>query len=340
MSAEETLSLVLEHYGVGACQAITKIQRGHVNEIWHIRTAGGEFILKRRHPNLSQIDVVIAQHSLLEFLHNKGFPVPAIFKSKQKTTFVSVDKEIFELQEYVTGSLCDRVRPTHIFSSADTLGQYHKLVESFDHPALHRLKRRYDPQDLQQKVKQLIADWPEPLTANQREITNQLKHHAVQLCSQLEELDQLPQLIIHGDYYAGNIAMENESVMAVYDFDHAYWDSRIQEVTEAVIYFSQELKTRFKYIVYSGRSDLDILERFLLAYCDNISLTDDEIQALPYLMRLTWISAALVPPLRPKVKLNDIKALQEVLDLANWAEMHTNDIIQIGHSIQQRGGVR
>ena len=128
--------------------------------------------------------------------------------------------------------------------------------------------------------------------------------------------------------------------MAVYDFDHAYWDSRIQEVTEAVIYFSQELKTRFKYIVYSGRSDLDILERFLLAYCGNVSLTDDEIQALPYLMRLTWISAALVPPLRPKVKLNDIKALQEVLDLANWAEMHMNDIIQIGHSIQQRGGVR
>jgi Ser/Thr protein kinase RdoA (MazF antagonist) len=151
----------------------------------------------------------------------------------------------------------------------------------------------------------------------------------------LAQLDVLPQLVIHGDYYADNIIFQGDRVAGVVDYDQARWSTRVQEVAEAAIYFAQEHTARFGHIVYSGVLDLDALRQFLGSYADNVCLTNAEMGALPHMIRTIWLCAALDPPLRPRLSLHtDMEALHEALALADWARARAQDIRLVASGVQ------
>jgi Ser/Thr protein kinase RdoA (MazF antagonist) len=171
-------------------------------------------------------------------------------------------------------------------------------------------------------------------TVETQQIQKRLQEHARHLAVQLGQLASLPELIIHGDYYAGNILFRGDQVAGVVDYDQAHWSARAQEVAEATIYFAQEPGARFTHIVYSGVLDLDAVLRFLAAYADSVRLTDEEIRALPHLVRTIWLCASLDPPLAPRLRLDtDREALHESVALADWAQAHARDIEHIGYRV-------
>ncbi|MGH2514379.1 MAG: phosphotransferase, partial [Ktedonobacterales bacterium] len=54
----------------------------------------------------------------------------------------------------------------------------------------------------------------------------------------LEEVPRPPELHIHGDYQAHNLAFDRDGVVAVYDFDAAHWGRRIDELAYSLLYFA------------------------------------------------------------------------------------------------------
>jgi Ser/Thr protein kinase RdoA (MazF antagonist) len=141
-------------------------------------------------------------------------------------------------------------------------------------------------------------------------------------------------MVIHGDYYAGNILFQDDRVTGVVDYDKAHWSARALEVAEATLYFAQEPDARFQRIVYSNVLDLDTLQRFLKAYAGIACLTVAEIRALPHLMGTIWLCASLDPPLAPRLRLDgDLEPLLEVLALAEWARDHEREIEEVGFEV-------
>jgi Ser/Thr protein kinase RdoA (MazF antagonist) len=145
----------------------------------------------------------------------------------------------------------------------------------------------------------------------------------------------VPELVIHGDYYADNLIVRDDRIVGVIDYDQAHWCWRAMEVAEALIYFAREAEERLEHIVYSGALDLGAVERFLAAYGTEVWLSDAELEVLPHLVRAIWMCAALDPPLAPRP---DVKAaldvLPEVLYLADWAKLHAAEFTEIGFAVR------
>lgn len=328
------IAAVLEQYDVGTAQSWRKIERGYVNEKWLVETPTGRYVLKRRHPSLCQPDLVAAQHALISHLNAAGFVTPKIVRTARGGTLVTWDGRVYELQSLIPGDPGDRLRPAHVSAAARTLGRYHKLVRGFYRPGLHRLRSRYSPVVLTSTLARLNEDIEGSLTVETQQILERLRDHARHLTGQLGSIDDLPELVVHGDYYTGNILFRGDQVTGVVDYDQAHCSARTLEVAEATIYFAHEPGARFSHIVYSGVLDLDAVLRFLSAYAENVLLTDAEICALPHFVRNIWLCASLDPPLAPRLRLDaDREALNESLALADWAQTHSRDIEQIGFDV-------
>jgi Ser/Thr protein kinase RdoA (MazF antagonist) len=162
-------------------------------------------------------------------------------------------------------------------------------------------------------------------------LTSSLFAHVRDLEDRLGSLAVLPELVIHGDYYAENLIMRDNEVVGLIDYDQAHWCSRVLEVAEALIYFAREPEERLKHIVYPAALDLDVTRRFLAAYGAVVYLSDAELYALPHLVRTIWMCAALDPPLKPRTSVQSApQVLPEVLYLADWARDHAPELTEMG----------
>jgi homoserine kinase type II len=328
---EDALIAVLAHYDVGKLRRHERIRHGYVNDHWWVETNTGQYFLRRRHGSLGKPHLIEAQHELIKHLSDNGFPVANLINTPCKTTFVELENEIYELYHYISGDLCDVERPRHCGFAAHTLAWYHHAVAEFDHPVLHWPYERYGPTALAGIVGQILEDWRGQIGENLDLLVTRLVEHTGDLTARFEECAALPKLIIHGDYHAGNLIFQGDTVVGVVDFDLAHRDLRGMEVAEALIFFTTERSKRLSNIVYSGFLDLKEMQRFIEIYNATTRLTEGEIQALPHLIRTIWLCAALDPPLEPLMSIDRApQALPEVLLLADWARAHADDIIGIG----------
>jgi homoserine kinase type II len=333
--AECDLVGVLAHYDLGAFRASRPIERGYVNELWVIRTTRGRFVLKRRHPDLRETRTILGQHALVRHLDKTGFPAPPFVATRRGTTFVELDEEVYEVQEYVAGSLREPTSPSQMAMAARTLGWYHRAVLGFDHPALYRERERYGPEALERIWGGLMEDWRGRLTPQVERLCVALARHVNDVRSLYRSFGDLPELVIHGDYYAENLIWQGDTIVGVVDYDQAHWCARALELAEALIYFAREPDRRCQHIVYPGVLDLGGIGRFLRAYMEVVRLSEAEVRALPQLIRTIWMCASLQPTLKPHLALERAaQVLPEILVLADWASAHASDITEIGFDVR------
>ena len=327
---------LLTHYDLGELLSCNRVEHGYVNENWFIDTTTGRYFLKRRHPSLRDPHRLSAQHVLIQRLNAAGFPAPAIIPARDGSTFLDLDEETYEIHSYIPGAIGDVRRPAHFTAAARTLGWYHATVEGFNHQDLHP-RRRYDPSILAQIVARLVDDWRGQTSPALDRLLGELQAHVEDLASHFQQHRQLPELVIHGDYYTENLIFQGDVVAGVVDYDLARWTWRVVELAEALIYFAAERPGRLKHVVYPGVLDLSAVQRFLAAYQEMVSLSNAEIGALPHLVRMIWLCASLAPPLGPRLNLEQApQALPEILLLAGWAQAHSSDIVEIGFATQAK----
>lgn len=312
-------------------QNCQRVRRGYVNVNWLVETTTGQYLLKRRHPSLQEPRLINAQHALVQHLRRAGLAAPAIAPTRRGTTFLELDGEFYEVQDYVHGGPCDVAQSAHFAAAARALGQYHNAVRGFDHPALHRRQERYGPTALGEIIARLAASWRGQTSPHLDLLFEELREHAQDLAARFDQFGPLPQLVIHGDYYADNLIFQGDEVAAVVDYDLAHWCWRALEVAEALIYFAARRPGTLQHIVYPGVLDQGAMRRFLAAYADEVQLLPAEIHALPHFIRVIWLCASLDPPLKSLLSVQDApRALPEVLGLANWARARALRIVAIG----------
>jgi len=334
---EHELTRVLSYYNLGRLRAAHRIERGFVNEKWTVETTCGRYFLKRRHPDLRCPDFIHAQHDLIKWLRQADFPAPIILPTLSGETFLALGREFYEIHEYIEGELYDHNRPEHLEEAARMLGRYHACVEGFAPQAFRDLGALYSPKTLNTTLAHLRATWQLDQQSRLMQMLRELEAQAADLAAHLAGHEALPHLVIHGDYYAANLLFDGDCIVGVVDYDKARWRPRVLELAEALIYFAAERSGHFKHIVYSGTLDPGVVCQFLAAYCNEaVSLSEAEIQALPHWIRTIWLCASLDPPLQPLMSLEAApQALPEVLALADWAQAHASDMVEIALMAQK-----
>ena len=318
---------VLDHYDLGELRTTQRIERGFVNDNWIVTTDRGRFFLKRRHPDLQRPAVIRAQHALMLRLRHVGFPVPTLVPSTHNETLLILDDQFYEIQEYIEGKPFDHDLPAHLGEAALTLGRYHLKVQGFAPEALCDPGGLYSPLLLKKALADIIEAW-QLGDCNVAPLVRQLEAHTAELSEHFDRHGTLPDLVIHGDYYAGNLLFDGDRISGVVDYDKARWQPRVVELAEALIYFASRRPGHLKHLVYPGFLDWEPFVQFFKSYSRVVALEETEVRALPDYVRCIWLQVSLtrlreMGSRRPGAS----DALEEVLSLGDWARANKYRIV-------------
>jgi len=330
---ETELDRVLGCYRLGELKAAWRPAHGFVNDNWIVETAQGRYFLKHRHPSLSRPAFIHAQHALIALLRKGGFPAPALMPTIEGETLLALDGQCYEVQAYIEGAPYDHKRMAHLEEAAVTLGRYHTLVKGFAPAALCSQGDLYNPTTLSTNLTNLTRAWQLNRTPDTAEIVSQLATQAAELAARFAAHGALPQLVIHGDYYADNLLFNGDRIVGVVDYDKARWQACVVELAEALIYFASPRPGRLKHLVYPGVLRWEPFIRFLHAYARVVVPEENEVQALPDYVQCIWLQISLQRLLEKGPRPTwAVEALQEVLALGEWASAHAAQMIGISHS--------
>ncbi len=329
---EQELARVLSAYGLGAPVSIRRVESGHVDQNWIAETEQEGYFVKRRHPRRRQPDQIIqAQHDLISHLRRTGFPAPDLHRTSAGQGFLVMDGEVYEVAEAIEGGPYDHDRPEHLVAAARMLGRYHLAVEGFSSPALAQQGALYSPRNARAALARLLEAWQSPVDADLGHLAQELGALAEGLTERFGAHGALPHLVIHGDYYAGNLIFRGDRIAGVVDYDKASWQPRVAELAEALIYFSSPRPGCLRHLVYPGVLEWGPFDLFLQGYMQVIALDDAETEALPDYISCIWFLFSLHrlveshPSRPPEAK----AALCEVLELGNWARSQAGKMVSV-----------
>ena len=330
---EGELGQVLGYYDLGELRTVRRVERGFVNDNWVMETTWGLYFLKRRHPHLRRPHLIRTQHDLMEWLRQAGFPAPAVVPTVSGETFLVLDGEFYEIHEYIEGKPYDHDRPAHLEEAAVTLGRYHTYVQDFAPQALCDLGALYSPRILSTTLTNLTEAWELDCDPDLAQIAGQLEAHGLDLADRFAGHGALPHLVIHGDYYAGNLLFDGDRIVGVVDYDKVRWQPRVVELAEALIYFASPRPSHLKHLVYPGFLDWEPFTLFLRSYARAAVPGENEVGALPDYIRCIWLSISLQRLLEKGPRPAEApEALREVLVLGDWAKENTQQMIETSHA--------
>lgn len=362
LNNNDELKRVLSYYDLGELKRTSRVEKGFVNDNWIVSTNRGRYFLKRRHSDLRNAELIRAQHAFIRHLRRSGFPAPEIFAIRSGETLLIEGGEYYEIQQYITGKPYDRTNAAHFTAAAAALGRYHASAQDFTSEDLLSLVSWYCPINLKTNLALLAQEMKSGTDKAIAHLLSQFASHANDLSSRLSSCEELPQIIIHGDYHAGNLIFKDDEIVGVVDFDKACRQARVVELAEALIFFASPRPGHMKHLVYPGFLEWDGVCRFLRDYAcalrpgensymhrvralpptakmlnresgEGALLGEDEVHALPDYIRAIWLCVSVRRLLENGVFTDAITpALEELSTLTDWPTANRERLVEAGYA--------
>ncbi len=232
---EFPLDQVLDSYGLGDRGGEVAVERGgHLGTNYRITMGHKKMVLRIRVPQFSPEEVQ-ADHRLLEYLRDKGFPVPGLIPRGNGSTWgLLPDGRIYEMQDYIPhDQTAAEVDYKDISGQlAAFLGRFHRLTRDYpeiikktpylgDIPLGFWEKYFSGPLELGQ-ARYLHSAEQEGGSAGRelRDRTEFLASYLRAIKKRMEKaIPDIPTLINHNDFYGNNILLQRGKVTGLLDFD-------------------------------------------------------------------------------------------------------------------------
>lgn len=222
-AAADAVHDALASYGLSEYQARktsqsqTQQPRAHV---WEVRAGGRRFALKRFHSWLAT-DAIRYEHSVLAHLDRRRLPVAPSIPANDSATIVASGGARWALYPALDG---------HQVSMTDWMWRVPKAAEMLAslHLALEDCQPEGTPHPewdawTPQRLDAMIAQWP-ALPELAPELLDATRER---LASRYfgEVYDQLPRMVVHGDFGVSNLLWQGDAISGVLDFEKAHSDT-------------------------------------------------------------------------------------------------------------------
>ena len=274
---------LLSAWPLGEVRRMTPTEPGHNNRSWIVEADAGKYVL-RRYDNLGE-RAIRFEHALLTYLGRTALPfaVPVPVESSARSSLhVAYDSDGRPIRLALFPFLPGEHPPGEDLEVAERLGE----ALAHLHPALASATDALGPSpntgygDLH-NVHPLL---PDPLAAGHALDLDAAEGRALERTTQraLEAVarwyPRLPRQLIHSDYGFFNILMEDGRVSAVLDFEFSCRDVRAMD-------FASGVRNASRAAWFHGGS-FEPAARFMRGYARVQRPTDDEVRAIPELVRL------------------------------------------------------
>jgi len=298
-----------QHYSLGELVDVQSNYRGYINESYEIKTLqkGREtrYLLRWFHPDTSK-EAIKFELELYNELQKRNFELtPGVIQTKDNSYYA-------ELTDYLEGG----IRPAfvtiftflpgedkyewngrfcterEIADAAQVLALYHQAIHGWS----------YDDEPKEPSIIELMAEYQNKwekysLNPDQTEFGRFFSDNFEFLSNILDRLqrsltpdfyNQMPKLVIHGDFHPGNMKFQAEKVMGLFDPDWSRTETRCFDIALAANYFCTSWEEGS-----SGEMSLELLEVFLRGYQDKMSglvadpgrLNNLELRFLPQMIQ-------------------------------------------------------
>jgi Ser/Thr protein kinase RdoA (MazF antagonist) len=294
---------------------------------------GHRYIIHRQPADLTEEDTRF-RHAFMRHLRTCSLPVPNLLTRPDGRTYGIFGEGIYELQEWLDGSRYVTGYPddsTLLEVSAGTLGSLHQASGEFQWRP-HRWGEERSPEAISSAYIELIlrqatsGQLPSAVASGLERVAEGCLARLPAALAALEASPGPPELHIHGDYQAHNLAFAKARVVAIYDFDTAHWARRIDELAYSLLFFAgvrwDETPTVTPPLVGDG---LDILRAhsFLHAYGSEAPPADGEALLLADALTLAFPVVFANGVAEDLVFPEDFEGApeeQEALDRLLWAD--------------------
>ena len=230
--------LIERHYPIEKVITIEKHGGGCINDNYVVYTRDKRYFWRVYNAARCQQDIVF-EHDLLRYLQQQQFKYisPLVYTNSQQT-YVRYEGRYCALFVFLNDCVIydwdEDCSMSHLNSAARLQANYHGVVDGWR--PLHLRMTAWDV--FFAKLRRKISE--------KHLYSKRLKPYYKQLLSQLEHVScfmdsiaqtSLPEIVVHGDYHAGNIMFDEEKACAILDFDWCFFSYRIFDVALAIFYF-------------------------------------------------------------------------------------------------------
>jgi Ser/Thr protein kinase RdoA (MazF antagonist) len=317
------LAQLWEMWPIAGPWRLAPLSGGTNNLVWRAETVDGESYVLRVFHDLTQLPRLRYEAALLGALSNVDMPfllpVPiethsgesiAFFEQEEKTLAFAI------LSPFLPGERPDRNDPSLAMPAGAALA----VLDN----ALAALPEIVAPAGFERAFSyggfvQGYAPVPDLLAALERLPVERDRTRKLQniLASVLEGIPDLyaslPQQLLHLDYDPANIFMEDRRVTAVFDFEFAGIDLRVMELCVALSWWPVNLMGTGK--------EWEVIDAFASAYVGGCPLSEEELCAIPEVLRLRDAGSLVHRLERYFAGLETDVAIQRRVEHSLWREV-------------------
>ncbi|MGO4528565.1 phosphotransferase [Paenibacillus sp. 2TAF8] len=234
--------------------------------------------------NLEKLKFEIELTTFLEQHNNLSFKLPGFLIAKTGGRFVELSNGQFgSVMCFIEGEVPDLTRVSDVKEYGKTVGELSVAFKKFRSDLLmqeFKFSKIYNlhPLSNERSVNRFFDQPPFEIESNQLSIFL----HSLQAVQRNESIvDDLPKQIVHHDILIFNLLIDNQTrkMSGVLDFDFASHDVR-----------ALELAICMNHLLQFDDGSLLNLELFLDEYSQHMTLTDEEIKWIPFLMQMYYVS--------------------------------------------------
>jgi len=290
----QELALVLSHYDIGIIQQIKTLVGGNRRVPKQIIVSDkGRYFLKRRAKGKDIPSRIEFAHCVQNILKEKNFPVARLIPTRDSNkTFLEVEGHIYELFEYAIGARFDS-KNDMVENAGSTLAKFHQILKGCKLTVMSERSSFHNSRAVREYLKKIISDNKDNLHDQTASLLMMMYNNSAINVNQFG-FDQLPGVIVHGDWHPGNMLFSGGKISAVFDFDSLNVAPAITDIANGALQFS----------IVAGRPDPndwpDYLDQskftsFIEGYCSENAISKNELKCLPDLMIETLLAEAVLP---------------------------------------------
>ncbi|WP_366296446.1 phosphotransferase [Paenibacillus sp. AN1007] len=284
---EHLLKELITYYFNEAVEKIESVPFGLTNYSQVLTVNNKKYVARiydNHSKNLEKLKFEIELTTFLEQHINLSFKLPGFLIAKTGGRFVQLSNgQLGSVMRFIEGEVPDLTRVSDVKEYGKTVGELSVAFKKFKSDLLMEEFKFYKIYNLHQlsnerSVSRFFDQPPFEIESNQLSILL----HSLQAVQRNESIvDDLPKQIVHHDILIFNLLIDNQTrkMSGVLDFDFASYDVR-----------ALELAICMNHLLQFDDGSLSNLELFLDEYSQHMTLTDEEIKWIPFLMQMYYVS--------------------------------------------------